>query len=146
MKEVRRQKILELVREGTIHTQADLVARLRALGMPVTQATVSRDIRELGLVKVASGDGRLRYAAPPGSDRRPELELLADCLIDVEASGNLLVLRTMRQTAALVAESVEALGWSEVLACVPVERTVLVVLREGAEASAVARRLRRVSR
>jgi transcriptional regulator of arginine metabolism len=142
VKNRRQLKILEIVQQEDIHTQAELVAALLAAGIPATQATVSRDIKELGLVKTPSEDGRVCYTTDGTAIRGRERLLLQDCLVDVDVSENLVVLRTMAKTGALVAAAVEGLGWREVIGTVADERSVLLVVKPKERAVKVAERLR----
>ncbi len=129
-KDRRRQRILDLIAAHAIDTQEELAARLEAAGFPVTQATVSRDIHDLRLVKVPAGDGRYRYApsVSPDPDARL-LRLFRDCVVSHDASENIVVLNTLPATAAGVAEAVDKLGLPEVIGTLAGERTVFVVIK-----------------
>lgn len=132
MKARRQSRILELVREHLIETQEDLAARLHREGFPVTQATVSRDVKELKLAKVPVGDGRSRYAAsgeapPPQGERM--LRLFRDCVTGYDASENVVVINTIAATASGVAEAVDGLRAPEVIGTLAGERTVFVVIK-----------------
>lgn len=142
----RQARILELVGQRVVDTQEELAAQLQREGFGVTQATVSRDIRELRLVKVPTGEGRARYAlaeaatAPARlSDRL--LRLFAECVTGVDHSENMVVLSTLAGTAQGVAEAVDALHLPEVIGTLAGERTVFVVVKPR---RAVARFLERV--
>jgi transcriptional regulator of arginine metabolism len=132
----RRQRqgaILRLVRERSISTQAELAEALHEAGYDVVQTTVSRDIAELGLVKVRT-DGRLVYA-PPGAangDRYRELALaLRRWALSFEASGNLVVVLTPPGYATPLADAIDDAGHPDVIGTVAGENTILVVAREG---------------
>ena len=126
--------ILRLVRERPISTQAELAEALRDAGHEVVQTTVSRDVAELGLVKVRSANGRLVYA-PPGTsngDRHRELALaLRRWALSFEASGNLVVVLTPRGYATPLADAIDDAGHPGVIGTVAGENTILVVAREG---------------
>ena len=130
----RQGTILRLVREQAIATQAELAEALRQAGYDVVQTTVSRDIAELGLVKVRAGNGRLVYA-PAGTtngDRYRELELaLRRWALSFEASGNLVVVLTPRGYATPLADAIDDAGHPGVIGTVAGENTILVVAREG---------------
>jgi transcriptional regulator of arginine metabolism len=136
--------ILRLVRERPIATQAELAEALRDAGYDVVQTTVSRDVTELGLVKVRAADGRLVYA-PPGSqngDRRRELALaLRRWALSFEASGNLVVVLTPRGYATPLADSIDQAGHPDVIGTVAGENTILVVAREGLAGAELAEQL-----
>lgn len=136
MKARRHQLILTLIAEQVIETQDELVAALRAHGLHVTQATVSRDIKELRLAKVATADGRYRYAlpaAPPhGSHDALERAQRAfdEYVISVDYVGNLLMVKTLPGSAMVVAACIDALNLEGVLGTVAGDDSVLVVTRE----------------
>jgi len=129
-------KILEIIRNGNIETQEELAAELRRFGIDVTQATVSRDIKELHLVKVATGDGRYRYAVPldPGAAAQKERmrRYFKDSLISAACSENLVVLKTLPGTAQGVGAALDNLEWPEALGTVAGDDTVLVVAKDRA--------------
>jgi len=130
----RQGAILRLIRERPLATQAELAQALREAGFEVVQTTVSRDIAELGLVKVRGGNGRLVYA-PPGSsngDRLRELVLaLRRWALNFESSGNLVVIITPRGYATPLADAIDTAGHPDVIGTVAGENTILVVAREG---------------
>lgn len=128
----RQQAILDLVGGRTIRTQDEVVAGLRGRGLEVTQATVSRDLRELGLARVAGGEG-LRYIAPlaeaEGSVNARLRNVLREHVRGVEFVGVLGVLRTRPSTAPLVAAAIDGARFDEVAGTVAGDDTVLVVAR-----------------
>lgn len=148
MKARRQARILDIIRNQIIETQEELAASLAAGGMRVTQATVSRDIKELRLNKVPTGDGRYRYAAPeePGAgswDKRRRI--FQESVLGVEYSDNIVVIRTLQGTAASVAYAIDHQAWSEVVGSVAGEDTVLVVVRPAAAGPVVAERVRELT-
>lgn len=143
-KETRQQAILELVSRRTVATQAQLQGLLRRQGHAVDQATLSRDVRELGLVKTSDGAGRPRYAtveavAPPRHPR-PE-SLVARLVRQVEPSGNLVVVKTAAGEANPVALALDRLDWPEVAGTVAGDDTLILVVRGKARAAKVAHRI-----
>ncbi|MCL6595625.1 MAG: arginine repressor [Firmicutes bacterium] len=144
MKPRRQVRILDIVRTSLIETQEQLVEALAREGVHATQATVSRDIRELGLVKAPTGDGRVRYALP---DTGPTpsahlLEIFRTSVLHVDHSGNTVVLTTLPATAAAVAEAVDSLHVEGVIGTLSGERTVFVVVKPPERSPEVAARLR----
>jgi transcriptional regulator of arginine metabolism len=128
----RQAAILRIVRREGVESQARLRERLREAGFAVTQATLSRDLREIGLSKVATPDGGTRYAAPPGGSAavRSSLEhVVPALLVSADGAGSLLVLRTTAGGAAAVAAAIDAAAWPEVLGTVAGSDTALVVVR-----------------
>jgi transcriptional regulator of arginine metabolism len=123
--------ILRLVRGQPISTQAELAAALHAAGHDVVQTTVSRDIRELGLVKVRDSEGRLVYA-PPEEYRPPALAAgLRRTALSIESSTNLVLITTPSGFASALAEELDRAGHPLVLGTVAGDNTIIVVAREG---------------
>lgn len=133
MKARRQLRIMEIIRNELISTQEELAQRLRAEGMNVTQATVSRDIKEMQLVKVATGDGRYRYALPEergtGTHAERLIRMIRECVTSFDASENIVVVNTLPATAPSVAEAIDVLHADEVIGTLAGERTVFVVVR-----------------
>ncbi len=129
----RQVRIMQIIRHEVISTQEELVERLRSQGIEVTQATVSRDIKEMKLVKVPVGDGRYRYALPeePGSGAYAErlLRILRESVTGYDASENMVVIHTLPATAQSVAEAIDLLRAEEVIGTLAGERTVFIVVR-----------------
>ncbi len=127
----RHAAILRIVRRVAVESQERLRERLREAGFAVTQATLSRDLREIGLSKVAT-PGAARYAASPGGSAavRSSLErVVPTLLVSADGAGSLLVLRTTAGGAAAVAAAIDAAAWPEVLGTVAGSDTALVVVR-----------------
>ena len=136
----RRSLILKLVSERPVGSQRQLGELLKQSGVSATQATLSRDIRELRLVKAADGEGGLRYmrALP----HRAGAGLAAGPVVTgMDHSGNLLVIHTLPGFAQSTAAAIDGLGWTEVLGTVGGDDTVMVVLAETANAAGVRGRL-----
>ncbi len=149
MKSRRQMAILEIIGQEEIDTQEGLALALAARGMQVTQATVSRDIRELRLTKLPTPSGGYRYAAPQASDRSIGDRLhrmLQESLLSATASGNLIVIRTLSGSANVAAEALDSLGWPELLGTIAGDNTVLAVARSGEAAPEIENRLRELMR
>lgn len=145
-KKERKEAILALVRSHRIGSQEVLRTLLSDRGFTVTQATLSRDMAELRLVKVMGTDGGAHYALPDAEGHVPPPEMVFPALfLSAEAAGNLVVVRTAGGGAQAVALSIDAAGWSEVLGTVAGDDTVLVILREAGEATAVRDRLHEIA-
>jgi transcriptional regulator of arginine metabolism len=142
----RQGAILRLIRERQISTQAELVDALRAAGYEAVQTTVSRDIGELGLVKVRAPNGRLVYA-PAGAadlDRLRELEgAFRRWALAIDANDTLVVVFTPRGFAAALAEAIDESNHPHVLATVAGDNTILVVPAAGVSAPALREELSR---
>ena len=137
----RQAAILRLVEERHLATQAELAEALRAEGIDTVQATVSRDVARLGLVKVRNGDGRLIYALPGAADLR-RLEQLATALRNwagaMIPTGNLLVIHTPRGFAAALADAIDDASLPDVAGTVAGDNTILVAVRDGSSAAELA--------
>ena len=141
MKSARHEKIIELIQEYDIDTQEELAARLNEAGFKVTQATVSRDIRALKLMKVAGKDGKSRYAilTEPGDKYT---RILQDTLTSLDVGQNMLVIRTVPGMAMGVAAALDALKWKEILGSIAGDDTVMCVARDAEQAEIVAEKLK----
>lgn len=133
-KAARQARIRQLIAGRSVDTQEELAAQLEQEGFHVTQATVSRDIRELRLVKVQAGDGRYRYAAAEGAQQSslPSAfmrRLFRECVLGFDHSETLIVVSTQAGTAQSVAEVVDRLQAPEVIGTLAGERTVFVVVK-----------------
>ena len=132
MKTKRQNEILRIISAADIETQEELASELRSLGYKVTQATVSRDIRELRLIKAASKDGGFKYARPEKHETAVSERLtriLSDSLVSVDASGNIIVVKTLSGSANVAAEALDNLGWPEILGTIAGDNTVFIVTR-----------------
>jgi len=148
VKTTRQNEILRLIAAREIETQEDLAEALRDRGYQVTQATVSRDIRELKLIKVATVSGAYRYARPDKHETMVSerlIRILTDSLVSVDVAGNLVVVKTLSGSANVAAEALDTLQWSEILGTIAGDNTIFVACREGQEAAAVAERIREMS-
>jgi transcriptional regulator of arginine metabolism len=135
----RQRAILELVKSKPIHTQEELVQELRRLDHPVTQATVSRDIRELGLFREPGPSGS-RYAVRAGLGLRAG-QVLRDFITSVDGVQFMAVVRTPPGTANLVAVAIDEAGWPEVVGTVAGDDTVLVISPDVRSRKALEQRL-----
>ncbi|NLY50358.1 MAG: arginine repressor [Firmicutes bacterium] len=141
MKVRRQMKILELISSQDIETQEELAQLLRQSGFEATQATVSRDIKELRLIKVPSGDDRYRYALPPELPRgtmEPRMRrILRESVISVDSSQNLIVIKALPGSAQAVGSAIDGLDWDDIIGTVAGDDTVLIVVKEVDRVAAV---------
>lgn len=143
MKRTRQNKILELIEKYEIDTQTTLQERLKEAGFDVTQTTVSRDIKEMKLVKGLTERGTYKYVMPNLRQESPSPVLnstLAAAITRLEVSDNIIVLRTLPGMANALASCVDGLALSEILGSVAGDDTILFVVRAG-EASHVREKL-----
>ena len=148
MKSKRQDEILQIINHKDIETQEELAAELRAAGYKVTQATVSRDIRELRLIKAAAKGGRFKYAKPERHEIAVSERLtriLTDALVNVDSSGNMIVVKTLSGSANVAAEALDNLGWAEILGTIAGDNTIFIVVRNEADAAEITNRIRKMT-
>lgn len=146
MKSKRQARILELIHRYEIETQDELAGYLKKEGLNVTQATISRDIRELKLMKVSTGGGHQRYAViDSGPEKLAEkyLRVLRDGFIGMDKAGNLIVIRTVSGMAMAVAAALDAMSWSEIAGCIAGDDTIFCAVHTPEEAEAVMEKIRK---
>ena len=134
----RQGAILRLVQQQPLSTQTEVAEALRAHGIDAVQATVSRDIAQLGLVKVRNGDGRLVYALPGAADLDRMSALTAAMrrwTVSVAAANQLVVVRTPRGYASPLADAIDEAGLADVAGTVAGENTIFVAARDGTSGS-----------
>lgn len=137
MKKTRHAKILEMIQQTEIDTQEELAARLRGEGFQVTQATVSRDIRELKLSKIPAASGGQRYVALKQEDKRLEdkyIRVLRDGFSSMDIAQNILVMKTVSGMAMAVAAALEALDFNEIVGCIAGDDTIFLAMHSVEEA------------
>ncbi|MCM1282465.1 MAG: arginine repressor [Muribaculaceae bacterium] len=147
MKTNRQNKILELIRKHDIETQEELLAYLTGEGFQVTQATVSRDIRDLKLTKVARENGRQKYAAYAdrgGNMTDKYVRVLREGFVHMDAAGNILVIHTVSGMASAVGAAVDAMELREIIGSIAGDDTLMCVVRSEEDAVNIMRRLHRV--
>ncbi|MCC6368134.1 MAG: ArgR family transcriptional regulator [Bryobacterales bacterium] len=137
LKRQRQQEILRLVRGRHLHTQEQLANALHEVGIDTTQVTLSRDIRELGLVKTAQGYQELS-AAPAAPD---VFEVAAEFVLDIRVAKNLVVLKTSPGSASPVAVALDQANWPEIVGTVAGDDTILVILPDEGKALEFRRKL-----
>ena len=146
MKKHRQEKMLELISRYEIDTQDELIERLRDHGYEVTQATVSRDIRELKIAKMTTGNGTYRYVLPKQqSDAATGMRFsntLIDSIVSVDHACNIVVLKTYAGLAQAVAVGIDGMNMHQVLGCVAGDDTILIVARDAECATVIADRIR----
>ncbi|MBD5526631.1 MAG: arginine repressor [Lachnospiraceae bacterium] len=147
MKKRRHEKINELVSRYEIDTQEELADRLCEAGYQVTQATVSRDIRELKLSKVPVGKGRQKYVAFTQDESHlgdKYIRVLREGYVSMDLAQNLLVMKTVPGMAMAVAAAVDALKIEEIVGCIAGDNTIMMAMRNEAMAAAVIDKIERM--
>jgi len=147
MKAKRQAKILDLVRECEIETQGELTRLLSESGFDVTQATVSRDIHEMKLTKIAAAVGGYKYAIPPQRDQAGISRLKRvfwDGFVSMDCAGNLLVIRTFNGMAMAVAAAMDGMALPEVVGSIAGDDVVMCAAKSQQDAAALMEKLKRV--
>ena len=147
MKLKRHTKILELIHEYEIETQEELAQRLEEAGFKVTQATVSRDIRELCLTKVANKKGRSVYSVLQGQNRNLSEKysrVLRDAFVSMDTAQNILVIKTVPGMAMGVAAALDDLKFSEIIGSIAGDDTVMSVIKTADQSLLVMEKLRKI--
>ncbi|WP_458412554.1 transcriptional regulator AhrC/ArgR [Schinkia sp. CFF1] len=136
-------KIRELITNNDIETQDELVDILKNQGYNVTQATISRDIKELHLVKVPMVDGRYKYSLPADQRFNPLQKLkraLVDAFVKIDSAENLLVMKTLPGNANAIAALIDHLDWDEILGTIGGDDTILIICRSVKAADEISNR------
>lgn len=145
MKRYRYNKIKEIVQSRSIETQEELANALMEEGIEVTQATVSRDIKELMLIKIPTGDGHYRYALSPEENvmlsRSRINRLFQDSITRVDFALNQVVLHTLPGSAQAVAFAIDHAKWSEIIGTLAGDDTILLIARSEADVQDVLKRI-----
>ena len=144
MKKNRQEKLLELISRYEIDTQEELIARLREHGYDATQATISRDIRELKIAKMTTGKGTYRYVLPKRVEAASSLKFsnaLVDSIISVDYVNNMIVLKTYPGMANAMAVGIDGMNLDRILGCVAGDDTILIITRSNEDAESISDRL-----
>ena len=137
-KKIRQAKIIEIIEKYSVSTQEELADRLRSAGFDSTQATVSRDIRELQLTKAADENGVYKYIIPEQSSNHPENKferVLSDATVGYDTAMNLLIIKTYSGMANAACAAIDTMHWEEVAGSIAGDDTIFIACysAEGAE-------------
>ena len=147
MKTKRQTKMLELIKKHNIETQEELSDYLQKEGYQVTQATVSRDIRELKLTKVAMSNGRQKYADLTEANEdlsEKYTRVFRDAFVSMDMAQNILVIKTVSGMAMAVAAAIDAMHLHEIVGCIAGDDTIMCAVRSVDDTIAVMSRLRKL--
>lgn len=148
MKARRHAKILELIAARPIDTQDELLSLLRDDGFQVTQATVSRDIKELRLIKTLNADGKYHYTAhndkPSGEMSNKFLLIFSESVKEIDSAGNMLVIKCYTGMANAVCAALDTLHWSGVVGTLAGDDTIFMVMRDDHNARELVTQLRKM--
>lgn len=132
MKYNRQSKILEIIDAEIIETQEELAEKLKALGMDVTQATISRDIKELRLIKVMTSDGRYKYAPFSKTENvvyNRLMTIFTESYTSSDYANNIVVVKTLPGMAPASASAIDSLKWPEIVGTIAGDDTVMIICR-----------------
>lgn len=132
MKSVRHSMILEIIESQNIETQEELAEQLKRHGVRVTQATVSRDIKELRLLKVLSENGGYKYATAERAEQGISdrfIRIFSESVLSMATANNMIVIRTLSASANAAAEAIDSLKWPEILGTLAGDNTILVIVQ-----------------
>ena len=146
MKSTRQNIILQIIAEQEIETQNQLMDVLAQRGVPSTQATLSRDIKELHLTKTLAPSGKYRYAAPaadefPGYDERLK-KIFRECVTSYAEAQNIIVIKTLPASAGIACEAIDGLNWNEIAGTLAGENSIFVAIKSKEQVPAVMNRFR----
>ncbi len=149
MKRERHEVVVDLINKYDIETQEELAAYLRQEGFDVTQATVSRDIRELNLSKISAGNGRQKYIILSNDDTGlgdKYIRVLRDGFLSMNMAQNILVIKTVQGMAMAVAAAVDAMKLPEIVGCIAGDDTIMAAIRTVEDTKAVMQKLEDIIR
>lgn len=147
MKVNRHVKIVELVNKYCIETQEELTELLKKEGFQVTQATVSRDIRDLKLSKVATDEGRQKYVVLKATEnalRDKYMRILKDGFVSMDMAMNILVIKTVSGMAMAVGAAIDEMQWHEVVGCIAGDDTIMCAIRTMEDTAVVMDKIRKI--
>lgn len=147
MKSKRQNKIIEIISNNNVETQDDLVRLLLEAGFQVTQATISRDIKELHLIKVQADSGIYKYSVNEKKDKNDMgvlMRIFKDTVLSIEAAGSIVVIRTLTGSANAAAEVVDGLHLPEIVGSIAGDNTIFVAVRNPDAAATIVTRFRQM--
>ncbi len=143
MKNARQTAILSIIEQYDVETQEELAGRLKEMGIVVTQATVSRDIKELRLLKVLSGSGGYKYATADKAEHGLSerfVRMFRDSVLSIDYACNDVVVKTLSGSANAAAEAIDSMRLPEILGTISGDNTILVIVHNDAEAAQIVKR------
>lgn len=147
MKVSRHAKILEIINSHDIETQEELAEKLKKSGMNVTQATVSRDIKELKLIKVLSDNGKYKYATIMHTESflsNKLVSIFSQTVIQVESIDNFIILRTISGSASAAAEAIDSLNFDGIAGTIAGDNTIFVLARSSEKAQIISLKMKKM--
>jgi len=147
MKSTRQAAILNLIDKHDIKTQKELADMLKTQGFDVTQATVSRDIKEMRLLKVLTGLGEYKYATADQAEYSVSdrfVRMFVDSVISIEAAGNIIVIKTLAGSANVAGEAIDSMRWPEIVGTLSGDNTIFVIVHNDQDADEVVKKFNEI--
>ncbi|HHT51291.1 MAG TPA: arginine repressor [Eubacteriaceae bacterium] len=149
MKISRHSMIMNIIENNEVETQGELADLLKKAGFNVTQATVSRDIKELKLIKVMTESGKYKYGTIKTTDSNINeriVKVFKESVTYIDYAGNTMVIKTLSGTASAASVAIDALDWPEIVGCVAGDDTIFVLIRKAEQAEDILRRFRKLTK
>lgn len=147
MKTKRHAMIIKIITSRDVETQEELARLLGEQGFQVTQATVSRDIKELRLIKVLTPEGNYKYATVEKAESDLQerfIRLFSICVVSITNAGNLIVIKTIAGSASVAGEAIDSLKWPEIAGSIAGDNTIFVAVREGKNITEIIKRFQKM--
>ena len=147
MKNARQTAILSIIESQDIETQEELAAALKVMGISSTQATISRDIKELRLLKVLSTNGGYKYATAEKAEHGLSdrfVRIFVDSVLSISYANNIIVIKTLSGSANAAAEAIDSMRWPEILGTMAGDNTILVITSKNEEAPVIVDALKEI--
>jgi transcriptional regulator of arginine metabolism len=147
MKSTRQAAILNLIEKMDVRTQKELADKLKQQGFSVTQATVSRDIKEMRLLKVQSGMGDYKYATADQAEHSVSdrfVRMFVDSVISIQSAGNIIVIKTLSGSANVAGEAIDSMRWPEILGTLSGDNTIFVIVHNPEDADEVVKKFNEI--
>ena len=144
----RQSKILDLIKNNEIDTQEELVTKLKSEDFNVTQATISRDIKELGLTKILTESGKYKYIHVEGGSSKISnkiINVFKESVISIESANNLMVIKTLAGSANAASILIDKLGMNEILGTIAGDDTLLIIAKETENVKTIKERIAEIT-
>jgi transcriptional regulator of arginine metabolism len=149
MKSTRQAAILNLIDKQDIRTQKELAEKLKSQSFNVTQATVSRDIKEMRLLKVLSATGEYKYATADQAEHSVSdrfVRMFVDSVISIQSAGNIIVIKTLSGSANVAGEAIDGMRWPEILGTLSGDNTIFIIVHNDQDAEEVVKKFNEILR
>ncbi len=149
MKISRHSMILDIIENNEVETQGELADLLKDAGFDVTQATVSRDIKELKLIKVLSDSGKYKYEALRATELNINeriVKVFKESVVHIDYAGNTVVIKTLPGTASAASVAIDALDWREIVGCIAGDDTIFVLIKKVDQAENIVKRFKKLTK